>query len=145
MFLGTYGCGPQLVALGARPFSASGRVIDEAAITMRCDVARDCDWADPFPYLTDGMDPLDLTGKTLNLIVRPSFDHTTELLEISSNQGGISIDNAVMGLASIYVAQGTIEIALPIGEWVHFARLIEGSLVRELWRGPFVVHAGRIA
>jgi hypothetical protein len=104
----------------------------------------EADWDDPLPQLLDEYDdPWDLTGITLDLWVRPTWNHTTLFLHLSTGDGTIIVDNAASGLATIHVEQATMETNVPPGRWQWFLVASDGSFYKELARGDFYAHPGR--
>ncbi|MBN8994340.1 MAG: hypothetical protein J0H94_03875 [Rhizobiales bacterium] len=118
-------------------------------------VLQDEDWLDPLPQFLDRDDetgaevPLDLTGMTLELYVRPTFDHPTIVKKLSTADGSIVFDDASLGLTSIHVERPDVIADLPIGSWQQFLLAkepsdgLDGFAYRELWRGPLIVYGGR--
>lgn len=108
------------------------------------------DWYDEVPTLIDDEgDPLDLSGVTFELAIRPDFDHATSIKLLTSTGGpttsGISIDDAAAGLVSIRLPRASVRTDLPVGEWRHVFTASGGALggVREIWRGPLIVVPGK--
>lgn len=115
------------------------------------EIVHDADWDDPMPAILENGAPLNLTGKQLDLWIRPVYDHSVLLRRLSSAAslgGEIRFDNAAAGLASIYVPRVTVRTELPIGEWDHFLVLQEVSgdtFYREVFRGRLKVWPGKTA
>lgn len=119
---------------------------------------RDSDFAEAMPqFINPDGTPYDLTGKTLRLFIRPTYDHSVLIKMLSSEaSGGIVIDDAPNGLASIQVerSEARSEIAgvgIPAGSWQHFLVLEESGAGEEttgyldIWSGPFIAEERRIA
>lgn len=129
--------------------------IDGPATTVTIEILRDEDWRDLVPQLLDRNDgtgaeiPLDLTGVTLELYIRPIYDSGVLIKKLWSPDGGILIDDASQGLATFYLERPTVIAELPIGTWQQFLLVkepsddLDGFAYRELWRGPLIVHPGR--
>lgn len=115
---------------------------------VKIDVERDADWYDPVPQLLDEEgEPVDLTGKTLSLFVRPVYDHSVLIKKLSNGaEGGVQIENAALGYFTIFLPQAQVN-ELPIGVWDQFLVLSqsEAPQEREVWRGQMIVHPGRRA
>ena len=116
-------------------------------------VFRNEDWNDSLPAF-DGPkgEPFDLTGKALRLTIRPSFDHTVLIHELTSDEGGgIVIDDAAQGLASIRLSRAIVREKLPAGVWEQFLVLEEsvtsdpadGLAYRQIWSGSLAVQERR--
>ena len=118
---------------------------------VQFDIVRDADWNDALPPLKTGGAAMDLTGMALEMHIRPTDDHSVLLARlVSEGAGGIIIDDAANGLATIYVERPDVIDLFPVGEWQQFMLLREptgdqdGFAYREIWRGPLIVHAGKI-
>ena len=110
------------------------------------DISQDADWNDGFVILEADDTPLDLTGKLLELYIRPTFAHTTLLKKLTSTaSAGIVIDDPTGGMAYFFVDRAVILSELPIGDWQQFLVLTEGTTQTEIWRGQIRIHPGIIA
>lgn len=109
-------------------------------VTLRADEQ----WNEAF-WLVEGNLPLDLTGKTIELYIRPRFDHSVLIRKLTSAPGGeIIIDNATKGAAHIFVTAANVAANIPVGVWDYFMRVVNGpSDIVEWRRGSLTVHAGR--
>ena len=113
-------------------------------MTCRRDITirADAQWNEAF-WLVRGTLPIDLTGKTLELYVRPRFDNVTLIHKLSSATGEIVIDSATKGAAHIFLAAADVAAVLPVGVWQQFLRLVNGpGDIEEIWRGQLTVDAG---
>jgi hypothetical protein len=108
-------------------------------------IAVDAGWDDSF-WLLDGNQPVDLSGKRVELYVLPAFDWAgTPIRLLNSLSGGeIVIDHATKGAISIAVTQANVSAHLPVGTWKYFLRVLNGPAdVVEYQRGNLIVLAGR--
>lgn len=112
------------------------------------DIVWDADWRDPLPTIieSDGL-PLDLTGKHLEWWFRPAYDFSGEFIMISDVAIGglgpfIVFDDAVNGLASVFMPRNAVQAYFVVGAWTHFLTLVQSTSYWELARGPFNVHPG---
>ena len=117
---------------------------------VKIEVAHDEDWYDAVPQLLDEEGkPLDLTGKSLTLFIRPVYDHSILIKQLSIGSG-IQIDSAANGYFTFNVPQAQIA-ALPLlpngsaATYDQFLVLSQSAEPREIevWRGQFVVHPAR--
>jgi hypothetical protein len=105
-------------------------------------IQADAQWNEAF-WVVRGTLPIDLTGKTLELYVRPRFDNATLIRKLSSATGEIVIDNATKGSAHIFVTAANVAAGIPPGVWDQFLRLVNGAGdIEEIWRGRLTVYAG---
>ena len=114
-------------------------------ITIRVDEQ----WNEAF-WLVEGNLPLDLTGKTIELYIRPRFDHATLIRKLTSAAGvdpgcgEIIIDNATKGAAHIFVTAANVTAGIPVGVWDYFMRVVNTSDdIKEWRRGTLTVRPGR--
>jgi hypothetical protein len=126
-------------------------VLDKAFTYVKLEICLDEDWSDSF-FLTEGERPIDLTGTRLELYCKPTFAHATTIKKLTTNPAeGATIFNEepTKGAAYIFMFQAAVAAAFVPGRWQHFLRLVEDGesaqpLVREMWRGDLIVHAGKI-
>jgi hypothetical protein len=100
-------------------------------------------------------DPFDITGVTIELVIRPSFDHTTRFMLLTSAGGTPTIikEAPTLGMATIKVLQAAVESAIPISPsqgWAQFMTLswtdgTLGALTKMLARGPCYVYPAKDA
>lgn len=130
-------------------------VVQPPYTIANCAISLGEDWMDPLPRILEGDEPLDLTSKTIEIFVRPVFDHLVLIRRLSTEDGSIVIDRALEGLASIRASRESLLSgpgAIPVGEWDHFCILSQPyqnapSMVlrRELYRGRLVVSPARVS
>ena len=80
------------VVLSAAPFT----IVDWA-------ISRAQDWYEALPQFLEGDAPTDLTGKRVEVFIRPTYDHAILLMKLSTEDGSISIDEASEGRMSFNV------------------------------------------
>lgn len=117
-----------------------------------CDVTIRADeqWNEAF-WLVEGNLPLNLTGKTIEIYIRPRFDHAVLIRKLTSatgtdpGSGEIVIDNAVKGAAHIFVTAANVAAGIPVGVWSYFMRVVSSSSDLKEWRrGTLTVRSGRV-
>jgi hypothetical protein len=132
-------------------------IVTERPRIWHFDVWRGEDWLDPLPPmihpLTESL--IDLTNITLEFYARPSFNHATRfilLTTVSSN--GIYKDAPTLGLATIFYPLASVESNLPItttqAPWECFMRALYtdpqfGPVQKHISTGQFRVHPARTA
>src|SRR5947207_13339340 len=99
-------------------------------------------------------DPFDITGVTIELTIRPSFEHTTRFqLLTTAGSAGIIKEAPTLGMAIIKLAQATVEANIPISPpqgWAQFMTLgwtdgTLGALTKMYARGPCYVYPAKDA
>jgi hypothetical protein len=110
------------------------------------------DLNDPLPqFLAADGGPLNLTGKVVDVYIRPTYDHSTLIKKLTSTaSAGVIIDNAAQGLCTAFLARATVQADIPVssgkpGHWDFFVSITDTGTYEEFARGPFYVHAGRTA
>lgn len=108
-------------------------------------IEADAGWSESF-WLLDGNQPVDLTGRRVELWVMPAFNWAgTPIRVLNSLSGGeIVVDHVTKGAVSIAVIQANVAAHLPVGLWKYFLRVLNGpSDIKEYRRGNLLVLAGR--
>lgn len=99
-------------------------------------------------------DPFDFTNVDIDWIARPSFNHATRFLRLTSvGSNGIYKDDADDGLISFFYPQAAVEAALPASGpdgWDQFMRFtftdgFLGEVTRIFSIGPLYVFPARDA
>lgn len=115
------------------------------------EITRTADWEDGLPPIIVGNEAVDLTGKILELYIRPTYDHSVLLAKLSSfGEQGIVIDDAPGGLASFRLPRSELRELIPAGTWDQWLLLKEpvddedGFAIREVWRGQLIVRDGKV-
>ncbi len=111
------------------------------SVGVQIEVAHHSDWNDSVQLREAGV-PMDLTGATIELSVRPAYDDDFLALFLSSALGDVLMDDAGRGCLQIYVP-GWRVATVPAGRWVFVMRILKAGEAREVARGPFIVHAAR--
>ena len=131
-------------------------VLDRAYTFVQIEASADEDFDLSLTLLEkqeDGSDaPLDLTNggaiasPILDFYIRPRFDHSTLIRRLSSDltYGGVTIDDAATGRISLFVSRANVIAGIPVGRWDHFLVWNIGGRYEEIFRGPLLVHPGRI-
>lgn len=114
------------------------------------------DWFDAIPQLVDPVtgEPYDVTDVLFELVVRPSFDHDTRLVLISSagaSGSRIIKQTPALGLINIFMPKARVEAELPVTNshgWQQFLRMTWvdaelGSMRKHLWTGTIIVFPAR--
>jgi len=108
------------------------------------DVVHDADLNEMLPPLHFNGAPVNLTGCTIQLHIRPSWGHATPIAILATGTGEITINDGPLGLCTVFAAK-TVVGAWPLGEWQFFLRVIDGpGKIAEVARGPFNIHPGNV-
>jgi hypothetical protein len=112
----------------------------------------DCDFNRSFAYklnvpITGGTEliPFDLTGARLRMGVRVNATDREEQMQLTTENGGITIFDAVNGMFTITINQPQL-LALPVGTYVQsLVRIMEftdRSFTYPVWSGTLINQAG---
>lgn len=122
--------------------------------TCTMEIKRDEDWRNTVVLrrrMADGsVTDLDFANiARLDLFIRPEFDHTVLIRQLSSllSLGNeIQFSSAVPGEVKFIVPRATVIASIPTGKWRHFlVATYNDATTEEFWRGPFIVHPGKIS
>jgi hypothetical protein len=127
---------------------------DKPFSTCTIEIKRDEDWRDAVVLrrlMANGaVTDFDFTQiERLDLYVRPVFDHSILIHQLSSTLAGgnqLSFDPLVPGELKIEMSRASVIASIPTGHWDQFlvATYLDGS-IEEFWRGPLLVHPGKIS
>jgi hypothetical protein len=130
------------------------QTFDTAYSVCTIGIKRDEDWNDMVRLkrlMADGtQSDFDFSAVAqIDLYIRPQFDHTTLIAQLTSTLAGgnnIKFDSAVAGLLQIVLPRASVIATIPTGSWEHFlvATQNDGETY-EIWRGPLYVYPGKIA
>jgi hypothetical protein len=92
--------------------------------------------------ITDPVTPVDLTGSRLCLQIRTSEADHSALVQISTDDGSIVINDAALGLFTLIIDEQR-SLMLPGGEFVaDLIRTRPDGLDERLWEGTVTVNVG---
>jgi hypothetical protein len=101
----------------------------------------DADFNRTFIWQTVDGAPIDMTGGTLEMMLRRQAEDETALLRLATDTGEITLDNPIAGQFTVRISQDTLE-RLGLGDYDQsniFTR--DGNKVR-IWSGTFTNNAG---
>lgn len=108
-------------------------------------ITRDADWHDSGLVLKDpDRVAISLSGATLQLYIRPTYDFASPIKVLTSGGDGINILDAASGFWEINVSRETVIAELPVGVWEQFLVLTKSGYRTEIWRGPLTVYPSKI-
>ena len=113
--------------------------------TVNITVENDADFFQYFQYVTadDPPIPIDLTGATMEMMLRRRAEDEAAYLRLSTEGGAIVIVNPMLGQFSLYIAQSVL-LQLSLGDYVHslIATLTATDRKLKIWSGAFTLNAG---
>lgn len=100
----------------------------------------DCDFIRTFRYQTIDGATIDLAGSSLDMMVRSRADDATVYIELSTGNGGVTIDYLTPGTFTVYIPIDKLG-KLSAGSYVHsLIRKRPDQIKETVWRGA-LVHA----
>jgi hypothetical protein len=103
--------------------------------------ASDADFYRGFGYQDINGAPIDLTGSTMHMGVRKDAGDVTEVLLLTTENGGIIITDAPGGMFTVWITQDQLEHLSP-NIYVHSLIRTTGPLQLEMWSGTLTHEAG---
>jgi hypothetical protein len=104
-------------------------------------VENDADFYRSFAYQNPDTTPVDITGASMLMGVRRLATDVTEVFELSTATGEISITDPTNGLFSIMMAQSAL-IQLGLGDYVHSLIITLNGIKIPVWSGSLTINAG---
>ena len=103
--------------------------------------ASDADFYRGFGYQDINGNPIDLTGSTMHMGVRKNVEDVSEVLLLTTENGGIIITDAPNGMFTVWMTQDQL-LRLPPDTYVHSLVRTTGPLQLEMWSGTLTHEAG---
>ena len=105
-------------------------------------VANDADFNRQFQYVqASDNSPIDITGASLEMMLRANAADATVYLRLGSNTGEITISDPVNGLFAVYISQATLA-QLALGTYDQSNIMTIGTQKTRIWSGTFTNNAG---
>ena len=101
----------------------------------------DADFYRGFAYQQLDTTPIDLTGSKMHMGVRRFAEDVTEVMELTTENGGIIITDAPNGKFTVWITQDAL-LRLTPGNYVHSLIRDTGTLLLEMWSGSLTHSAG---
>jgi hypothetical protein len=109
-------------------------------------VENDADFYRAFAYQTvdssgNVIGPINLTGNTMKMGIRVNASDVSELLLLTTENGGLTITDSVNGKFTVLITQGQL-IELEVGGYEHSLIRMTGSQQLRIWSGSLTLNAG---
>jgi hypothetical protein len=116
------------------------------AAIVNITVTNDADFYRVFQYVTTNPDgsigpPIDMTGSSLEMMLRRRAEDVTALLRLGTDTGEIVFLDIVNGLFSVRIPQDTLE-QLGLGDFDHSNIMTNGGYKTRIWSGVLTNNAG---
>jgi len=110
--------------------------------TVNITVVNDADFYRVFQYQTVSGVPIDITGASMQMMLRRHAEDEAALMRLGTDTGEIVITDPTQGLFSIHITQDELE-RLATGTYAHSnVMTITGGFKRSIWTGTFTNNAG---
>jgi hypothetical protein len=110
--------------------------------TVNITVENDADFYRTFQYVvSDTGAPIDITGSTMEMMLRRHAEDVEALLRLATDTGEIVITNAAQGTFTVMIRQDALE-RLGLGSFDHSNIMTLGGLKTKIWSGTLVNNAG---
>jgi hypothetical protein len=104
-------------------------------------VENDADFYRVFQYVTVAGVPIDVTGASMEMMLRRHAEDVEALLRVATDTGEIVLKDPVNGFFSLLITQPTLE-QLGLGSYDHSNIMTLNGLKIKIWSGTFVNNAG---
>jgi hypothetical protein len=101
----------------------------------------DADFYQVFQYVTVGGAPIDITGTSLEMMLRVHAEDAAAVLRLGTDTGELYFTNPSQGLFSVLIAQGSL-VRLKTGDYDHSNIMTRGSQKIKIWSGVITINAG---
>lgn len=109
--------------------------------TVNITVSNDADFYRAFQYQTVSGMPINITGNSMEMMLRRHAKDEAAVLRLGTDTGEIVLVDAVNGLFSVRIAQETLE-RLGLGDFDQSNIMTEGTNKIRIWSGTLTNNAG---
>lgn len=103
------------------------------AAKVKLSIDQGTDWALRIEWKDENDDSIDLTGFTARMMLRRSFEATPAIIELTTENGRISLETA--GVINLFIADADTD-AIAAGSYVYDLEMVSsGGLVTRLMEG----------
>jgi hypothetical protein len=110
--------------------------------TVNITVTNDADFYRMFQYVqTPSNTPIDMTGASLEMMLRRHAEDAEALLRLGTDTGEIVMTDPLHGFFTILITQDTLA-HLGLGSFDHSNIMTQGTLKTKIWSGTLTNNAG---
>ena len=109
--------------------------------TVNISVENDADFYRLFQYITTDGTPIDMTGGSMEMMLRRRAEDETALLRLATDTHEIVMTDPVNGFFSVLILQGTL-LRLGLGDFAHSNIMTRGGYKTRIWSGTLTNNAG---
>jgi hypothetical protein len=105
-------------------------------------VENDADFYRVFQYVTASTSvPIDMTGATLEMMLRRHAEDVEALLRLATDTGEIVLTDPANGFFTVFISQDSLE-RLGLGSFDQSNIMTQGGLKTKIWSGTLINNAG---
>jgi hypothetical protein len=104
-------------------------------------VENDADFYRAFQYQSSDGTPIDMSGASLEMMLRRHAADVEALLRLGTDTGEIVLTDPVNGLFTVLITQDALE-RLELGSYDHSNIMTLGGLKIKIWNGTLTNNAG---
>ena len=104
-------------------------------------VTNDADFYRTFIWKTVAGAPINLTGGTMEMMLRRRAEDITALMRLGTDTGEIALVDPTAGTFTVRITQEALE-RLGLGEFEHSNIFTQGDSKQRIWSGSFINNAG---
>jgi hypothetical protein len=101
----------------------------------------DADFYRVFQYVVVGGDPIDISGATMEMMLRRHKEDAAAVLRLATDSGEIVLVDPVNGKFTVLITQDTLE-HLGLGDFDHSNIMTLNGMKVKLWSGMLTNYAG---
>lgn len=109
--------------------------------TVNITVTNDADFYRVFVWQTTNGDPIDLTGGTMEMMLRRRAEDKVALMRLATSSGEIVFTDAVNGKFTVRISQYNLE-RLGLGDFDHSNIFTRSGYKSRVWSGTITNSAG---
>lgn len=109
--------------------------------TVNITVENDADFYRMFQYVMSSGPAIDMTGASLEMMLRRHAEDVEALLRLATDTGEIVLTDPVNGYFTVMIRQDALE-RLGLGSFDHSNIMTLGGLKTKLWSGTLINNAG---
>lgn len=109
--------------------------------TVNITVENDADFYRTFQYKTVDDDPINMTGASLEMMLRHHAEDAEAVMRLATDTGEIVLTDATNGFFSVLIRQEELE-RLDVGTYDHSNIMTLGGYKTKIWSGTLTNNAG---
>jgi hypothetical protein len=110
-----------------------------AIVNITCE--NDADFIRGFIYQELDATPIDLTGNTMKMGIRYHASDVNELMLLTTENGGLTITDAVNGKFTVVITQAQL-VQLQATGYEHSLVRMSGGATLRIWSGSLTINPG---